>query len=231
MTTTLRRDAPQRGTVVPPDQSEGTAVPAPPKARRRWGMLAAMATLVCVGVLGNVWLLSMSTSSTAVVAARYAIERGQVITQEDLMTVQIGGDPGLRTVPATQLVSMVGQRAAVDVAAGSLLTPASTTAENLPDSGYSLVGVPVPPGMTPGTPLLAGDKVRVVATPAQVDDLAAATAVSVQGVVVSAQTGEDVTGQGAPTVVTVQVPRSDAEKLAEMAGTGQVAVVLDSRDR
>jgi hypothetical protein len=38
-------------------------------------------------------------------------------------------------------------------------------------------------------------------------------------------------GQGAQTIITVDVPSGDAAQLAAMAASGKVAVVLDSRDR
>jgi hypothetical protein len=41
----------------------------------------------------------------------------------------------------------------------------------------------------------------------------------------------DATAQGPVTVVTVQVPASDAPGLAASAAAGRVAVVLDSRTR
>jgi len=53
----------------------------------------------------------------------------------------------------------------------------------------------------------------------------------VAAVVVSTQTGADTTGQGAQTIITVDVPTADATQLAAIATTGKVAVVLDSRDR
>ena len=88
------------------------------------------------------------------------------------------------------------------------------------------------PAMMPGAQLMAGDRIRIVATPGQqgVTD-AAAKAVSVAAVVVSTATGKDTTGQGAQMIITVDVPSSDAPQLAAMASTGKVAVVLDSRDR
>jgi hypothetical protein len=49
--------------------------------------------------------------------------------------------------------------------------------------------------------------------------------------VVSTQTGADTTGQGAQTIITVDVPTADAAQLAAIAASGKVAVVLDSRDR
>ena len=54
-------------------------VPAPPKARRRWGLLAAMVALVCVGALGNVWLLGSISDSSPVLVATSPIERGAVV--------------------------------------------------------------------------------------------------------------------------------------------------------
>jgi SAF domain len=207
-------------------------VPTPPKARRRWGLFAAMAALICLGALGNVWLHQATTDAQQVVAARSTIERGAVITREELMTVQIGGDPALRTVPGARLESLVGKRAAVDVAAGSLLTGESVTGENVPGQGYSLVGVGVTPAMMPGGDLAAGDRVRIVATPGQQGEVTPdAGMVSVAADVVSTQTGTDTTGQGAQTIITVRVPMGDAARLAAMAATGKVAVVLDSRDR
>lgn len=208
----------------------GALVPAPPRARRRWGLLAAMVLVVALGVLGNVWLWSSSTTAQEVVAARTTIERGSVIDAEDLMTVRVELDPALHTVAGADLTSLVGQRAALDVAAGSLLTAEAVTATTVPAQGYSLVGVGVAAARMPGTALVAGDQVRVVATPAVTGGVATSTPDSVSAVVVSTQVGTDATGQG-QTVITVQVPTGDAAALAALAATGDVAVVLDSRER
>ena len=212
-------------------QAAPMPVPTPPKPRRRWGLVAAAVLVVALGALGNVWLLQSSTDAVQVVAARTAIERGQVLTAEQLMSVSVSADPAVRTVPAGDMSSLVGQRAAVDVAAGTLLTEASTTVENVPGEGFSLVGVALSPAMLPGEPLVAGDRVRVVATLGPQQDAATATdPVALDAVVVSSQAGLDSVGQG-QTILTVQVPDGDAPALAAMAATGRVAVVLDSRDR
>lgn len=207
---------------------------APPKARRRWGLFAAMVLVVCLGVLGNVWLHAATTSATQVVAARSTIPRGALITADDLMSVRVEVDPTVHTVPAADLASLIGKRAALDVAAGSLLTPEATSEVNIPADGYSLVGVGVAQALMPGTQLLAGDKIRLVAATA--DPVAAAAAnsadpVSIAAVVVGAQAGTDPTVAGSQTIITVQVPTADAARLAAIASTGKVAVVLDSRDR
>ncbi|MCB2176494.1 MAG: hypothetical protein KQH57_11845 [Actinomycetales bacterium] len=210
------------------------AAPGPPKARRRWGLFAAMVLVVCLGALGNVWLHAATTSATQVVAARSTIQRGALITAEDLMSVRVEVDPTVHTVPAADLGSMVGKRAALDVAAGSLLTPESVVEVNVPADGYSLVGVGVAQAMMPGTQLLAGDEIRLVAATADPAVAAAATSadpVSIAAVVVSTRAGTDPTVAGSQTIITVQVPTTDAARLAALASTGKVAVVLDSRDR
>ena len=207
----------------------GSVVPSPPRARRRWGLFAAMVALVCAGALGVAWLVQASTTAVPVVAARSTIERGTLISAGDLMVVRIATDPSLRTVPGSQLSGLVGKRAALDVAAGSLLTSESVSAANTPGAGFSLVGVGVADSMMPGTSLLAGDRVRVVAT---ADGQAAATGgpTSIGAQVVGTRTGTNASGQS-QTIITVSVPASDAAALAAIAASGKVAVVLDSRDR
>ena len=122
---------------------------------------------------------------------------------------------------------MVGQRAAVDVAAGTLLTREQVTATVLPASGMSMVGVGLPAAQMPGEPLLAGDRVRIVTTPgpqAEVGQSAPSTiAATVVGVRVNEENGQN--------VVSVLVPEGDAAQLAARAATGNVALVLDSRER
>ena len=87
------------------------------------------------------------------------------------------------------------------------------------------------PAMMPGPPLVAGDRIRVVATLGQQQDATLlADPAALDAVVVSVQAGLDSVGQG-QTILTVQVPEVDAAGLAAMAATGRVAVVLDSRDR
>ncbi len=208
------------------------AVPTPPRARRRWGLFAAMVIVVAFGMLGNVWLLTSTTSAQEVVAARSTIERGSVIAREDLITVRVELDPSLHAVPGGDLADLVGQRAALDVAEGSLVTTEAVAEKTLPPDGYSLVGIGVAQARMPGVTLVAGDEIRVVATP----QLAAgtdtdATPASVRAVVVGIQAGTDLTGAGAQTIVTVQVPTADATALAAMAATGNVVLVLDSRER
>lgn len=54
------------------------------------------------GVLGlAIW--SLSSTSTEVVAVRAAVDRGELITAEDLVVASVVVDPLLRVVPAVDL--------------------------------------------------------------------------------------------------------------------------------
>ena len=173
------------------------------------------------------WAWSAASSTQPVVAARTAIERGAVIQAGDLVAVQVGVDPALSPVPAGQTSSVVGQRAATDIAAGTLVTLEQLTQEVLPPAGSSIVGVGVTDALLPGEPLVTGDRVRVVATPGNQGEVIDAEPVTTVATVVGVHTDE-VDGV---TVVSVQVPSDEAAVLAARAATGNVAIVLDSRER
>ena len=114
-----------------------------------------------------------------------------------------------------------------DIAEGGMLTPGSFTAEVVPGEGQSVVGVALSPAQAPGLHLEYGDHVRVVVTPAQGEELPAGTPLSTDATVVGVHTAED-TGQA---VVDLLVPKADSAVLATRIATGNIALVLDSRER
>jgi len=174
-------------------------------------------------VLGSVWLHRATTTAVPVVAAARTIERGTVIERADLVVVRIEKDVALRTIPASKLDSLVGQRALLDVGAGSLLTPAGVGKHSVPRAGHLLVSVPVDSTMVP-TGLVAGDRVQFVSSgnrQAEPRDPVPAVVVSVR----SASTGSP------KVIVEVTVAQRSAATLAEVAGSGDVMVFLESRDR
>lgn len=198
----------------------------PKKLRRGPLMILVSAGLVLVGaVLGvGVWLLS--SSSVEVVAARAAIDRGAVIAATDLEVTRVTVDPSVPVVPAAALSGLVGPRAASDVAAGTLLSPAQVTDTLPPGTGESVVGVALTTGQLPAEPLRPGDHVRLVQTPAAQGDVPA-TQVTIDAEVQSVTPAAD----GQTTVVDLLVPESRAAEVAARAATGRVALVLDSRER
>ena len=74
---------------------------------------------------------------------------------------------------------------------------------------------------------MTGDRIRVVATPGAGGEVVDAATVTIPATVVGLHPDPD-TGA---TVVSVQVPQAQAAELAARAATGNVAIVLDSRER
>ena len=190
-------------------------------------LVAASVAAVCLGALLGVWAWTSTSDTHEVVAVRQTIRRGETIGTGDLMTVQVGLDPGLRTLPGGRLAGLVGMRAAMDMAAGSLVTEEEVTPKVLPALGRSVVGVALPPSLIPGQALVAGDQVRIVTTPGAQGDVGQGDPAAITATVV----GLHPDGQSGQTVVAVEVPRERAAELAARAATGKVALVLDSRER
>ena len=82
------------------------------------------------------WAYTSTSTAHEVVAVRASVQRGEVITREDLVTVRVGVDPALKPIPAAQLDSIVGQRAALDLAAGGLVTADQVAPAVLPAAGH-----------------------------------------------------------------------------------------------
>lgn len=206
-----------------------TVPPAPPtvRTRRRPSMLAAGVALVAVGALGAVYLAQVVGQTVPVVAVARDVAAGDVIERSDLTIANVSSDPALSPIPAADLADLVGQRAAVALTAGSLLTEAAVTDQVLPAAGQSLVGVSLTAAQLPAEPLRAGDRVRIVDTPVSQGEPPATTPDSINGEVVSVS-GPDSSGL---IVVNVTVPTGRAADLAARVATGRVALVLDSRAR
>lgn len=188
--------------------------------------MAAGVVAVCLGALLAGWAWAATTNTQSVIVARHLIERGSVIEASDLARVRLSVDPAVKPVAGDDLSGVVGQRATVDIADGALLTPDSFGELVVPGSGRSVVGVALAPERGPGSDLHTGDQVRVVVTSADGESATGTPAfhdAEVADVHVSTETGQ--------VVVDLLVPHADAPLVAAQAATGQVAIVLDSRER
>lgn len=224
MTHTITRDdrltGPDPAPAAPP-------VAPPPKLRRRPALIVASVVLVALGAILAAWAWTSTTNTQEVLAARDTIARGAVITSDDIARVRINADPALQPLPASAYDNIVGQRAALDIAAGSLLTEAATVAELMPADGMSVVGVALTPAQAPGLSLQSGDRVRVVLTPGKGADAPTGSPPFNDAEVVGTRMDE-MTGE---LVVDLLVPHSEAGVLAARVSTGNVALVLDSGER
>lgn len=213
---------------TPNQETAGSIAPAPPpRLRRRPALVAGAIAAICIGALLAGWAWTATTNTQEVLVARTTIERGEVIEASDLVRLRLSTDPALNPVPGSQLEQVVGQRAALDIAAGGMLTPSSFTTEVVPRSGQSVVGLALNPAQAPGLGLQHGDRVRVVVTPTQGDAAQAGAPLSNDATVIGVHTSPE-SGQ---TVVDLLIPSADAAVLATRISTGNVALVLDSRER
>ena len=200
---------------------------APPRPRRRNGLLALGVALVALGALAAAWLTQVVGGTVPVVAVARSVQAGEVIERSDLSVANVNADPALHPVPAGALEGLVGQRAAVDLSAGSLLTEQAVSAQVVPAAGRSLVGVALSSAQLPAQTLQASDRVRIVDTPTAQGEPPTTTPATIAGEVTSV-VGPDDTGL---TIVNVIVDARRAADLAARVATGRVALVLDSRER
>ena len=199
---------------------------APPGMRRRPAILIVAITLVAVGAVVGWMVWSADDSTIEVLAAGSAIDRGEVIDKSDVAIQRIPADLGWSVVPASRLGDVVGQRAAVDVAAGTAIATDAITDTNVPGAGFAVVGVELVTRQAPGMELLVGDMVKVVVTPAagqESEQVPDATQAEVAGVHIDPETGNR--------VLDLLVPEAQSSLLAARVATGNFAVVLESRDR
>lgn len=196
----------------------------PPRTQRRPLLIALAIVLVAVGALVAGYLVTVVGNTTGVVAVRTDVARGAIIQRDDLVEARINPDPNLSTVPSSQMASLVGRRAAVDLHAGGLVSPESVTDTVIPAAGQTLVGVALTRAQLPTQALKAGDRVRIVFTPRAQDPAPVKPPTSVPATIVNPPAGIEDSPQ---VVVDVTIDQASAPNLAAVVATGRVALVLD----
>jgi hypothetical protein len=202
---------------------ENGPVPRSPKLSRRPFLVVLAVVLLVAGAMAGGLLWASATKAGEVVVVRQGVARGAVITAQDLGTIRVGVDPSLSTVPADQLDSLVGRRASADLTAGTLLAASQVSETVVPGPGESVVGVPISPGLMPVEPLASGDAVRLVHSGEVPSDSTPTDPVTAKVL--------RVTPGDTQTVVDVIVTADKAVQLAQWAGSGKIALILDSRAR
>jgi hypothetical protein len=209
-----------------------TPVPAPPQpvrtlARRRGALVGVGLALVALGALAFLFVSARMNETIEVIAVVSDLERGSVIGADDVAVASMVADPRLASLPADRIEEVVGLRASTDLVAGTFLTDASLAADVIPGDGQTVVGVALTPAQVPGEPLLAGDKVLIVDTPAAGEAPPSETPSAIEATVLQTH----IRAEAEQVVVDVVVPREDALDLAARVATGRIGVVLESRER
>jgi SAF domain len=210
----------------------GTPMPAPPQpvrtlARRRGALIGVGLALVALGALAFLFVSARMNETREVIAVVDDLERGSLISADDVAVASAVTDPRLAPVPADRIEDVIGLRASTDLVAGTLLTDASLAAEVIPGDGQSVVGVALMPAQMPGEPLLAGDTILIVDTPTAGEAPSSETPTAIEATVLRTHSR----AEAEQMVVDVVVPRGDALDLAARVATGRIGVVLESRER
>jgi hypothetical protein len=183
--------------------------------------LFAGVLLVAVGAVAAYSLAAAGTHRTSVIALAGDIAWGETITAADIVEAQIATEPALEPVDWADRTQIIGQLAAIDLPAGSLLTTRGVMGEQIPAQGQALVGVAVKVGQMPATVLAPGQRVRIAHTAVrQIGDDGAMTAVSA----VVYTIGE--TDAAGGTTIDVIVDETDADTVAAWSATGSASVVV-----
>ena len=211
----------------PPAETPSTPEPPRLPARRnpKWVALGIIA--ICLGGLLSYVIYARVATESTVVAMASTVYRGEVIEAGDLTSITLSGDPTVPTVPADRAASLVGQRAAYDLVAGSLAAPTSITPDALPAAERAVVGMKLAGGRAPADFLLPGAPVRLVALPAadaqpnETDPYAGKTFVARA---VSSRPGPD----AGSLFVDVDVPTDQAPVVALLAAQERLSIVRDA---
>jgi hypothetical protein len=143
--------------------SGGGPIPAPRVVNNRrlrtGGILLAVLLLVLGAALSGLALLS-ATRTSAYVAVGQRVPIGAQIKATDLTTVELSGGQGLSAIPASQIDSVIGRHAAVELVPGTLVAKAELNDKTLLTEGDAEVGIRAT--ILPSNALKAGDQILLV---------------------------------------------------------------------
>lgn len=195
--------------------------------RRRPSLIVGSVGLVLLGAVASIAAVGRSNDRREVVAVTTMISVGQEVSERDLGITELPADTALlEPVAAEDMNEVVGQVAATDLHPGTLLSRSQVTDQRTPAQGEELVALSVEPGRMPARGLAAGDRVLVVETltdqPVAGQGIDEPVSPGVRATV--SDVGE--ADQNGARTVDVVVPDDSGERLASLAGSGRIALVL-----
>jgi hypothetical protein len=231
--------ADQNGSWAEPTAPGGRRLPSAPRERKP--ALAALAILlVALGAASAAYLVINAGHRVGAVEIVAEVGQGQQIPASAIREVQINADSDVHYVAWQFANRVTGVFAAVQIPAGTLLTPTMTTSTSNLTTGKVEVGLSLKPGQAP-IDLLIGQTVRAFAVGTGSGCAGGTTgtgggngtgggATATPGEPITTGTIVSVSGStatnGSTAAVTLAVPQTDAGVLACYASAGDVAIAL-----
>lgn len=220
-----RQRGSKRTPATPAMPTTPPATPEPPRmpGRRNPKWIALGIVALCLGGLLSYVIYARVATETPVVSLAQTVYRGEVIEASDLTTITLQGSTIPQAVPAGDLATVVGRRAATDLVAGSVLVASAVTDETIPANGRAVVGLKLSLGRTPTSLLLPSSAVRLVALPPEngSDKL---TGDTFTARVIDQSNAAD----GTSILVNVDVAADQAATIAQLAAQDRIALVRDA---
>lgn len=208
---------------------------APRRRASQRGVLLSLLVVLVGGLLAFAGA-QMLTHHTLVLAVAHDVPVGAKITADDLTTASVTADPNLSPIPATQREQVVGLVAQVGLVKGELLVRTQLGAGSGFGAGQVMVALPLKVGQFPGQGVAPGQHVLIVATPGSGGAGSTSSGVGGSGAVdgsvrssgvpavVASISAADLATQ--VTVVDVRVASDVGVEVAQLASTGNLALVL-----
>src|SRR5437762_3539441 len=230
--------ADQQASWAEPTAPGGRRMPSTPRERKP--ALAALAVLlVALGAVAAGYLVINAGHRVGAVEITRQVGQGQRIPASAVKEVEIASNSGINYVAWQYANRVAGVYAAVQIPAGTLLTPAMTTATNNLAAGKVQVGLSLKPGQAPAN-LLIGQTVEAfgVGTGSGCAATSAGTGgggtgggngagpgVPITNGVIASVSGSTAS-HGSTAAITLAVPDADAGVLACYVSAGDVAIAL-----
>ncbi len=214
-----RGSAPVRDGYLPP-----IARTKPLMRRRSLPMIAIGILCTFGGALGFGLIYLGAHDRQAVLVVARTVEPGELIRDSHLRVARIAADEGLRPIAERERGSVVGRRAAVALAPGTLITRSQIGDGPRIAPGFSAVGLSLKPGQFPPG-LEAGDRVMLIVS-AGAQTPAEGTArppVIPEAQVLQISPAPDHSGS---VLASVLVPTPHAPDAARAAAAGQASLAL-----
>jgi hypothetical protein len=184
--------------------------------------------LVAGCALAAVLLAAAGRERTAALALTGGVERGHVMTEDDLQTIYIGSDSDIAYVSPDDQATIVGRTALADLPDGAVITegqfadPAAVL-----NAGDAKIGLSMEAGQLPSLQLAPGDRVLVVANDAGPGGGAGEEpdVVAENVTIESVRQIRDATGQQERWWVSLRMSEDDATKVA-MAKASNAGIQL-----